>query len=362
MHISGETADQMGLWIHDKKIFFCGDDIYRTFPNLYAIRGTPLRDNLVWVNSLDKIRNLEPKLLVPSHTRPIKGQESVFEILTIYRDAIQFVHDQTVKYMNKGMHPNEIAKRVTLPDHMANHPYLKQFYGTVEWSAKGIFDRYLGWFNGEPTEMSPLSKEEKAAKMIDLGGGVAKVLHEAQKSLDMKDNQWGLQLATYVFTLDHDNDKAKEIRLKALKALAEQQTSSNGRNYYLTVALEDNDLLELKPDPRPMIFRLPLKILFRAMSTRVKAEECGQTYMKLVIKFTDLSELYELHLRNGIIETTQLEEDHGEWDSFLEIDSSIYRQIIAKQKSPVWAYLTGDFILHGGISNIKTFFDCIEQD
>ena len=102
MHIPGETSDHMGIHIPSRDVFLCGDDLYKAFPNLYAIRGTPSRDNMKWVNSLDIIREIEPEILIPSHTRPIFGREKVYDTLTIYRDGIQYVHDQTVRLMNKG--------------------------------------------------------------------------------------------------------------------------------------------------------------------------------------------------------------------------------------------------------------------
>ena len=87
--------------------------------------------------------------MVPQHTRPVEDENQIMDILTSYRDAIQIVHDQTVRYMNKGLYPDEITQKVVLPPHLANHPYLIEFYGTVEWSVKAVFCNYMGWFSGE---------------------------------------------------------------------------------------------------------------------------------------------------------------------------------------------------------------------
>ena len=88
IHIPGETDDQIGVWLKKDKVFLCADDMYEAFPNLYAIRGTTHRDLMQWVNSLDVINDLEPEVLVPSHTRPIFGKSSIIDTLTSYRDAI----------------------------------------------------------------------------------------------------------------------------------------------------------------------------------------------------------------------------------------------------------------------------------
>jgi len=111
-----------------------------------------------WVNSLDLMRRLRPKHLIPSHTSPIINDEKKIEsTLTAYRDAIQYVHDQTVKLMNEGLYPNDIVQRVELPEEMKKSEYLLPFYGTVPWSVRSVFDGYLGWFSGNPADLNPLS-------------------------------------------------------------------------------------------------------------------------------------------------------------------------------------------------------------
>ena len=124
-----------------------GDNIYKTFPNLYTIRGTTHRDVAGWVNSLDHMRSFNPQFLFPSHTKPLSGI-AVMETLTIYRDAIQFVHDQTVRLMNKGLTPDEIIEKIKLPTNLAKSPFLSEYYGTIRWSVKSIFNGYLGNQNG----------------------------------------------------------------------------------------------------------------------------------------------------------------------------------------------------------------------
>ena len=108
----GETNDQIFVWLPDKKVLLPGDNIYQSFPNLYTIRGTPYRDVNKWVESLDKMRALRPEHLVPSHTMPISGADKIYEILTDYRDAIQYVHDQTIRGMNRGLTPDELVETI----------------------------------------------------------------------------------------------------------------------------------------------------------------------------------------------------------------------------------------------------------
>ena len=102
VHAPGETNDQLFVWLPEKRVLLPGDNFYRAFPNLDTIRGTLYRDVLQWVESLDRMRERRPEHLVPSHTRPLSGADAIHAALTDYRDAIQFVHDQTIRGINRG--------------------------------------------------------------------------------------------------------------------------------------------------------------------------------------------------------------------------------------------------------------------
>lgn len=182
----GETPDQILIWMPEKKVLLPADNYYKSFPNLYAIRGTAYRDVKLWVNSIDKMRALKPEYMVAQHTRPVAGAEEIYQTLTNYRDAIQFVHDQTIRLMNKGLTPLEIVERVKLPPHLARQPYLHEYYGTVAWSVRAIFDGYLGWFGGNATDLFPLPLKERARRFADLAGGEQALLDLPNRRLPGK--------------------------------------------------------------------------------------------------------------------------------------------------------------------------------
>jgi alkyl sulfatase BDS1-like metallo-beta-lactamase superfamily hydrolase len=155
VHAPGETNDQLFVWLSEKKVLMPGDNVYRAFPNLYTIRGTSYRDPLKWSRSIDKMRALEPDHLAPSHTRPVSGAHEVSEILTAYRDGIQYVHDQTIRGINRGLTPDQLVEAVELPPHLKNHPYLQELYGSVEWSVRSI---YTGVSSNWPAARKPSSQ------------------------------------------------------------------------------------------------------------------------------------------------------------------------------------------------------------
>ena len=236
MHAPGETDDQIYVWLPEKRVLFPGDDFYHAFPNLYAIRGVPLRRVDWWVESLEKMIAEEPDYLVPSHTRPIIGHDEVHAALQAYHDGVQSILDQTIAGMNRGLRPDELVETVKLPDELASNPYLREYYGTVEWSVRTIYDYYLGWFDGNATSLFPLSSTDRASRIAEMVGGVGPLLAVGHRALDDDDYQWAAEVADYVLSVEPDEREAQLLKADALEALGEQQISAGARNWYLSSA------------------------------------------------------------------------------------------------------------------------------
>ncbi len=236
VHAPGETPDQLYVWLPEKRALLCGDNYYLAFPNLYAIRGTPYRDPRHWADSLDIMLAEEPEHLIPSHTMPISGRGDIRQVLTDYRDAIRSIIDQTYAGMNAGLTADEIVEIVQLPDDLATKPYLEETYGTVSWSVRAICAGNLGWFDGNPTRLFPLSQVARAERVAKLAGGEAALLEQAEQAIEDADYQWAAELADHLIVLADRPGEPHSIKAKALIALASHQTSANARNYYLTTA------------------------------------------------------------------------------------------------------------------------------
>ena len=131
VYAPGETDDQLYVWLPEHQALMPGDNFYRAFPNIVAIRGVPLRRADHWYESLAKMIAEQPAYLVPSHTRPISGAGNVNAALTAYHDGVKSIYDQTIAGMNQGLRPDELVEIVKLPPELADNPYLLEFYGTV---------------------------------------------------------------------------------------------------------------------------------------------------------------------------------------------------------------------------------------
>jgi alkyl sulfatase BDS1-like metallo-beta-lactamase superfamily hydrolase len=232
VHTPGETDDQLYVWLPEKRVLMPGDNFYRAFPNLYAIRGTPYRDVRLWIDSLDKMTAEAPEFLVPSHSRPITGAERIHELLTEYRDAINHVYTATLAGMNRGATPDELAHEITLPERFKDNPFVTQFYGTVPWSVRSIYNGHLGWFDGNATNLFPLAPKEEAERMAELAGGVDALREKAQAALDNGDHQWAAELADHLLALNNADDE-REINQSKSAGRARRRTSLSQRTKLL---------------------------------------------------------------------------------------------------------------------------------
>ena len=232
----GETDGQIFVWLPDKRVLMPGDNFYKAFPNIYPIRGVPLRRADHWVSSLAKMIRLEPEYLVPSHTRPILGADKVKAALTAYHDGIKSILDQTIEGMNQGLTPDELAATVKLPPELADNPYLAEYYGAVPWSVRAIYTFYLGWFDGNASNLFPLPFRERAKRIAKLVGGEAALVQEARAALDGGEDQWAAELTDYVLGPNPNHREARQIKAEALRNMAERQINATARNYYLTTA------------------------------------------------------------------------------------------------------------------------------
>ena len=232
----GETSDALYIWFPKEAVLFAGDNFYKSWPNLSPIRGSAYRDVRTWAMTVDAMLNEQPEVLVPGHTRPIVGSEVAAEMLTNYRDAIQFVFDKTVEGINEGLTPNQLIEYVQLPEKYLKLDYLRPHYGNPEWAVRSIFAGYLGWFDGNATNLFPLTDKEEATRLAKMAGGISQLRAQSEAAMEEGDYQWVLKLSDYILALEPGSTDAKLRKADAMTKLAEVVITTTARNYYLSSA------------------------------------------------------------------------------------------------------------------------------
>jgi alkyl sulfatase BDS1-like metallo-beta-lactamase superfamily hydrolase len=233
LHTPGETPDHLTVWMPQFKTAFIGDNYYESFPNLYTLRGTRPRWALDYVESLNRVLALEPELLLPSHGQPIRGRDEVKRRLTQYRDAILYVHDATLKGMNAGKDVFALMREIKLPPALD----VGESYGKLTWSIRGIYEGYVGWFDGNPTTMYDVSPREAYPEVVAMAGGPEAVAARAQ-ALAATDPVRALALTDMALAADASHLRTLEVRLAILRALDRASKNSNERGW-LAAAMRD---------------------------------------------------------------------------------------------------------------------------
>ncbi|MBI3837315.1 MAG: MBL fold metallo-hydrolase [Planctomycetia bacterium] len=221
-HTPGETPDALSVWVPKYKAAFVGDNVYDSFPNIYTLRGTSPRWALDYVASINKVLKLQPEFVLPSHGLPIVGHDPIVKRLTKYRDAIQYVHDATVKGMNDGKDVFTLMREVKLPAELD----MGETYGKVAWSVRGIYEGYVGWFDRNPATMYSASPNVADADLVELAGGAGVVAAKSRAVTQAGDAIRGLRLADAALAREPTHRGALEAKLAALQAL--QKSTRNG--------------------------------------------------------------------------------------------------------------------------------------
>lgn len=361
VHAPGETTDQLFVWLPDRKILLPGDNVYKAFPNLYTIRGTSYRDPKQWAQSLDAMRRLGAEVLVPSHTRPLVGKDEIAAVLTDYRDAIRYVHDQTLRAMNRGLLPDEVAATLRLPAHLAASPYLQEFYGRPGWSAKNIFNGNLGWYDGDPANLTPLPPLERSRRVAALAGGEPGLTRAIETAAQQGDHAWVLELTSHALRLDARNAAAKAARLAALKALGEAESNPNARHYYLVSYHELNGdttvpSRAVKPTPA-MLAAMPLSTFFDGLAVNLDAEAAGEKVMTVRFEFTDVNETWHYLLRRGVSEVLSPKDAAfaPKPDLVVRVPAQTFKEMLAQLRRPALTLATEFEMVEGGKLDLIAF-------
>ena len=305
IHVPSETDDQSVVWLPEEKVLISADAIQgMTFPNIYALRGTQFRNPMQWAKGMDTLRQLNADILIPHHGPTVEGADAVEELLCAYRDAIQYLHDQSVRWINQGFTWDELADKVTMPEHLAEHPWLGEFYGSYKHSVRSVYAGYIGWFQGDAVELDPHPWKERAERYVTAMGGREAVLAQAQEAFDAEDYRWAMDIITWAIRADSDDMEARRVKAQALRGWAYQQKNSTWRNWGLCQALElEGELGEQRGGHKVQpgqARNYPTSRLLELMTVRLIAENAFDTQLIMGFVSTDTDESCGLEIRRGV--------------------------------------------------------------
>lgn len=244
--------------------------------NLLTLRGAEVRDPRIWARYLTEAITLfgdATDVAFASHHWPVWGRERAIEFLSVQRDLYAYLHDQTLRMLNQGMTPLEIAEEIEMPPALEKAWHTHGYYGSVSHNTKAVYQRYMGWFDGNPAHLWEHPPVEASRRYVEFMGGAPEVLRRARDSFAEGDFRWVAQVVNHVVFADPDNAEARGLQADALEQLGYGSENGTWRNFYLTGALElregnvGSPTVTTSPD---FLSALTLDQLFDALSIRVE--------------------------------------------------------------------------------------------
>lgn len=366
-HAYGDAPDEISIWFPDFKHVHGSETIQgETFPNLYSLRGTSYRDMVQWYKGVDNLLAYAKMAdtYSGSHMRPWVGNAFIVDRITNYRDAIQFIHDQSIRYMNKGYTPEELVDAVAkkLPKHLADDHWLQPYYGTPEHSVRNVYIGYLGWYEGDPTALATPGYVEKAQLYLDALGGRDKVLKMARQAVDDGKYGWAMEILTHPIRVNKNDMDARKLKAEAMRKWGYQQKNMYWRGFALGGANE----LEGKIDysklfswaPPDVVKALPAKNVVESLRVRLDAEKAAKADLTVGFEFTDIKEGCALHIRRGV--AVFYDPMPAKFDAKLVTTKKVLNEILLGETTLAKGLTDGTVTIQGDPKVVQEFFGYLE--
>jgi alkyl sulfatase BDS1-like metallo-beta-lactamase superfamily hydrolase len=301
-----EAPAEMNFLFPDHRALCIAENATHNLHNVITPRGALVRDARIWSRYLGEAIDLfgeRADALFAGHQWPRWGRERIVEMLAKQRDLYGYLHDQTLRLLNKGYVGSEIAELLTLPVGLKREWHCREYYGTVSHNVKGIYERYMGWFDGNPAHLWSHPPEQAATRYMRAMGGTEAVLEEGRRAFAEGDYRWVAELMSHAVFADPANLQARELEARALEQLAYGAESAPWRNFFLMGALELREgIRESANKPsREMVALLSAEQLFDVLAIRIDGPRAGELQLSFNWVFTDTDERHLLRLSNGVL-------------------------------------------------------------
>lgn len=301
-----EAKAEMNIYVPSEKSLCIAENCTVSLHNLYTLRGAEVRDPVAWAKFLHQAMDLfgkELTSLFAVHNWPRYGNKACLEYMAKHRDMYQYINDQTLRRINQGYTIDEVGRMVKFPNSLSDEWYDSPFYGTVSHNAKAVYQKYIGWYNGNPVDLNKLLPEDSAKKYVEYMGGEDRVIEKAKRSFCLGEYQWVAEVTKQVIFANPDNRQAKLLCADALEQLGYIAESGPWRNEYLMGAQE----LRFGKIPLPgstvttfVLDAIPLQNVLNLLSIRVKGIEAGNFDYKINFIIPDREEVASTQIKRGI--------------------------------------------------------------
>jgi alkyl sulfatase BDS1-like metallo-beta-lactamase superfamily hydrolase len=301
-----EAPAEMNTLFPDHGALWMAENATHVLHNILTIRGAVVRDARVWSRYLTEVIHLfgdRMDVVFASHHWPTWGRERAIRFIGEQRDLYAYLHDQTLRMLNQGLNGTEIAEAIQLPPALEQAWHARGYYGSVSHNVKAIYQRYMGWYDGNPARLWQHTPVEQAKRYVAAMGGIDSVVEHARAAFDARDLRWAAELLDRAIFAEPDHAAARELQARTLEQLAYGAENGTWRNAFLAGATElrhgsFGTPATTSPD---LLLALAPEQIFDAIAIRVNGPRAWQEALSIGIDLVDAGEAYRLDMRNGVL-------------------------------------------------------------
>ncbi len=349
-----EAPAEMHMFYPGLRALNLAENATHNLHNIYPIRGAQVRDANAWAKYLNEARDRFARradVVFAQHHWPVWGNARAMDYLAKQRDAYKYLHDQTLRLMNHGLKPAEIAERLALPRSLEREWHVRGYYGTFSHNSKAVYQRYLGWYDANPANLDPLPPVERARKYVAYMGGAASAIARAREDFAKGEYRWVADAMSQVVFAEPGNAEARALGADALEQLGYQSESATWRNAYLQGARELRFGLAVVPSAptragADIVRALSLDLLFDLMGVRLDGERAEGRRIVINWQLSDTGERSALTLQNSAL--THLAGRHAEdADCTVTLDRPTLDRIVLRELAVADALAQGRVAVAG---------------
>ena len=300
-----EAPSEMNFHFPDHRALCLAENATHNLHNILTLRGAQVRDARSWSRYLAEALELfadDTDVAFASHHWPTWGAENVVRFVTEQRDLYAFLHDQTLRLMNQGYTGSEIAEMIEMPPALDAAWHTHGYYGSVSHNVKAIYQRYLGWYDGNPAHLWQHPPEEAAQRYVEILGGVDAAVARAQEFVDAGDLRFAAELGSHAVFADPTHDGARTLLAEVFTRLGQGAECGTWRNNYLTGAQElRQPVATTEVSSAGMAGALTITQLFDSLAIRIDGQRAWDTTASIRWNFTEPAETYRMELSNGVL-------------------------------------------------------------
>jgi alkyl sulfatase BDS1-like metallo-beta-lactamase superfamily hydrolase len=303
-----EAPTEMNTFFPQFKAMWMAENTTNTMHNLLTLRGAQVRDARIWASFLDEtIRTYGPDTEVKfqSHHWPKWGNANIIDYWKRQRDMYKYMHDQSVRLMNQGLVGSEIAEEIAFPPEINEYWPDRGYYGTLKHNSRAVYQRYMGWYDGNPSDLDDLPPQEAAKKYVEYMGGEEAILEKAKNDFDNGNYRWTASVLKHVVFANPDSVHGKNLLADSYEQMGYQAESGPWRSVYLQGAYELRNGVPdaggtdtASPDT---IKAMPPEMMFDYLGVRLNGPRAAGKNITLNVNFTDLNKEYTLTVENGVL-------------------------------------------------------------